>query len=82
MAEDDEALAERGAGGGEPHLELRIRQAEVRLRERLALVEAGLFVVSQQRDVHDGFGSGPNFVKSFANLAREKRQIPHAPRGI
>ena len=32
VAEDDQAVAERGLGGGDPDVHLRVRQAQVRTR--------------------------------------------------
>ena len=40
MAEDDEPLAERRLGRGNPRVHLVVRQTEVALRERLALADA------------------------------------------
>ena len=40
MAEDDDALAERRLGGGDPRVHLVVGEAQVFLRERLALADA------------------------------------------
>ena len=68
VAEDDEAVAERRLGGGDAGVQLLIGQAEIRVRQRLALVEARLFVVGQQLDVHLVWMAGPTSVLSSPRL--------------
>ena len=52
VAEDHEPIAERPLGGGDPRVHLVVGQAQVRLRERLALADALLLDLIQKLDVH------------------------------
>jgi hypothetical protein len=52
MAEDHDAPAEDGAGGGNAGIELLIGQAEEVLRERLALADVAFLVFGQEVNLH------------------------------
>src|SRR5690242_10780174 len=69
MAEDEQALAERRLGGGNPPIHLLRRQAEIALGERLALADLLVLVPGQNLNVHTGAFTGRELVKLFASYA-------------
>ena len=77
VAEDDEAVAERGLGGGDADVQLGVRQTEIGLRQRLALAEPRPFVVGQ--DGRYASSSTSELVKYFSISNDEKCQIPFGP---
>ena len=86
VAEDHEAVAERGAGGGNAQRHLLVGQPEVGLRQRLALVDGCLLDVVEDRQerarrhsVSDPVGrAGLRACESFRNLRARKDQTPLA----
>ena len=74
------AIAERGFGGRDADVHLGVRQAEVRVRQRLPFGEPRLLVVGQQLNVHvhAGVPVCPELVKYFSISRDEKGQIPRA----
>ena len=52
MPEDHEAIAERPLGSGDPGVHFVVGQAEITIRERLALADALLLDLVQEMDIH------------------------------
>ena len=66
MAEDDQPLAERVLGRGNARVHLVVREAEIVLRERLALADALLLDLVEEFDVHSSVSVGSRRLVSLA----------------
>ena len=78
VAEDDEAVAERGARGGDAQLHLLVRQTEIGVGQRLPLVQALLLDLVQHGQKRSGHGpalaSRVRACEIFRNLRTRKNQ--------
>ena len=69
VAEDDEPAAERGLGRGDAAIHLLVGQAEIALRQRLALADLRLLVIREQRNQHICLMFQCGLVKLFSKPA-------------
>jgi hypothetical protein len=79
VAEDDEASAERGAGGGDAGVHDLVGQTEVGIGQRLPLRQMTLFVLGEERNQHRRSGARPRACETFLNLGTRKSQTPNGP---